>query len=173
MIRCQTGRKFSIQSLITTSTSFGTVCTDGRDIVESANRGMKVFDKGKFDFSWVQPFEFVDLFKRFLHCGSTVLGVKFKWETGCRVSICVVRRFLYLDTDFVNIFFRVPVLPFFFLQTYLFRAYFKSLIKISKGFNKWTCFRKIGLNTILIVSIIRTATSVTTMIFRKYKLHVL
>ena len=172
MIRCQTGRKFSIQSLITTSTSLGTVCTDGRDIVESANRGMKVFDKGKFDFSWVQLFEFVDLFKRFLHCGSTVLGVKFKWETGCRVSICVVRRFLYLDTDFVNIFFRVPVLPFF-LQTYLFRAYFKSVIKISKGFNKWTCFRKTGLNTILIVSIIRTATSVTTMIFRKYKLHVL
>ena len=172
MIRCQTGRKFSIQSLITTSTSFGTVCTDGRDIVESANRGMKVFDKGQFDFSWVQPFEFVVLFKLLLHCGSKVLAVKFKWETACRLSICVVRRFLNLDTDFVNILFRVPVLPFF-LQTYLFRAYFKSVIKISKGFNKWTCFRKIGLNTILIVSIIRTATSVTTMIFRKYKLHVL
>ena len=162
MIRCQTGRKFSIQSLITTSTSFGTVCTDGRDIVESANRGMKVFDKGQFDFSWVQPFEFVVLFKLFLHCGSKVLGVKFKWETACRLSICVVRRFLNLDTDFVNILFRVPVLPFFY-----------RYIKISKGFNKWTCFRKIGLNTILIVSIVRTATSVTTMIFRKYKLHVL
>ena len=51
MIRCQTGRKFSIQSLITTLTSFGTVCTDGRDIVESADRGMKVFNKGQFDFS--------------------------------------------------------------------------------------------------------------------------
>ena len=61
MIRCQTGRKFSIQSLITASTSFGTVCTYGRDIVESADRGMKVFDKGQFDFSRVQPFEFVVL----------------------------------------------------------------------------------------------------------------
>ena len=54
MIRFQTGRKFSIQSLITTSTSFGAFCTDGRDIVESADiveRSMKVFDKGQFDFS--------------------------------------------------------------------------------------------------------------------------
>ena len=28
-----------------------TVCTDGRDIVESAKKGMKVFDMGQFDFS--------------------------------------------------------------------------------------------------------------------------
>ena len=45
-------------------------------------------------------------FKRFLHCGSKVLGVVhsskcfvLKWETGCRVSTCVVGSFLYLDTD--------------------------------------------------------------------------
>ena len=75
MIRCQTGRKFSIQSLITTLAYFGTVCIDGRDIVESVDRGMKVFNKGQFDFSSVQPFEFVVLLKRFLHCGSKVLGV--------------------------------------------------------------------------------------------------
>ena len=30
-----------------------TVCTDGRDIVESADKGMKVFDTGQFDFYFV------------------------------------------------------------------------------------------------------------------------
>ena len=29
------------------------VCTDGRDIVESADKGMKVFDTGQFDFYFV------------------------------------------------------------------------------------------------------------------------
>ena len=40
-----------------------TVCTDGRDIVESADKGMKVFDKGQFDFYFVSValFEFVVL----------------------------------------------------------------------------------------------------------------
>ena len=55
IVRCQlTGRKFSIQlTPIRTSSSFVIVCADGRDIVESANKGMKVFDMGQFDFSWV------------------------------------------------------------------------------------------------------------------------
>ena len=30
-----------------------TVCTNGRDIVESADKGMKVFDTGQFDFYFV------------------------------------------------------------------------------------------------------------------------
>ena len=30
-----------------------TICTNGRDIVESADKGMKVFDKGQFDFYFV------------------------------------------------------------------------------------------------------------------------
>ena len=30
-----------------------TVSTDGRDIVESADKGMKVFDTGQFDFYFV------------------------------------------------------------------------------------------------------------------------
>ena len=30
-----------------------TVCTNGRDIVESADKGMKVFDKAQFDFYFV------------------------------------------------------------------------------------------------------------------------
>ena len=40
-----------------------TVCTDGRDIVESAGKGMKLFDKGQFDFYFVSVtlFEFVVL----------------------------------------------------------------------------------------------------------------
>ena len=94
-------------------------------------------------------------FKRFLYCGSKVLGVvqstkcvMLKWETARRFSTCVVRGFFYLDRDFVDILFRVP-------QCYLFRrrtlfAYFKSLIRISKGFKKWNCricFSKTGLNT--------------------------
>ena len=45
-----------------------------------------------------------------------------------------------------------------------FFAYFKCVIKISKGFKKWNCFRKTGLNTSLIVSIVGTETSVTKMI---------
>ena len=32
-------------------TFFVIVCTDGRDTVGSANKGMKVFDMGQFDFS--------------------------------------------------------------------------------------------------------------------------
>ena len=30
-----------------------TVCSNGRDIVESADKGMKVFDTGQFDFYFV------------------------------------------------------------------------------------------------------------------------
>ena len=40
-----------------------TVCTDGRDIVESADKGVKVFDMGQFDFYFlsVALFELVVL----------------------------------------------------------------------------------------------------------------
>ena len=40
-----------------------TVCTNGRDIVESADKGMKEFDTGKFDFYFlsVALFELVVL----------------------------------------------------------------------------------------------------------------
>ena len=95
-------------------------------------------------------------FKRFLYCGSKVLGVVQSKifcvevsKTACRFSLtCVVRRFLYLDTDFVNILFLVPQCYLFNRRTFF--AYLKSLIKISKGFKKWNCrncFRKTGLNT--------------------------
>ena len=30
-----------------------TVCTNGRDMVESADKGLKVFDTGQFDFYFV------------------------------------------------------------------------------------------------------------------------
>ena len=94
-------------------------------------------------------------FKRFLYCGSKVLGVVqstkcvvLKWETVCTFSTCVVRSFFYLDVDFVDILFRVPQCYLFCRRTLF--AYFKSLIKISKGFKKWNfpyCFSKTGLNT--------------------------
>ena len=40
-----------------------TVCTNGRDIVESGDKGMKVFDRGQFDFYFmsVALFELVVL----------------------------------------------------------------------------------------------------------------
>ena len=40
-----------------------TFCTDGRDIVESADKGVKVFDMGQFDFYFlsVALFELVVL----------------------------------------------------------------------------------------------------------------
>ena len=40
-----------------------TVCTDGRDIVESGDKGLKVFETGQFDFYFVSValFEFVVL----------------------------------------------------------------------------------------------------------------
>ena len=40
LVRCQIGRKLTNQSLITTSSSFVTVCSDKTDrIVESADKG--------------------------------------------------------------------------------------------------------------------------------------
>ena len=171
MIRCQTGWKFSIQSLITTSTSFVTVCTDGKDIVESADRGMKVFDNGQFDFSWVQPSEFVVL----LSDSFIVVPKSWAWSLSEKPRVGFPPVLSEVFCTLIQTLSTSSFAPLYYLfsQTYLFRAYFKSVIKISKGFNKWTCFRKTGLNTILIVSIVRTATSVTTMIFRKYKVHVL
>ena len=38
-----------------------TVCTDGRDIVESADKGMKVFDTGQFDFYFVSAVALFEL----------------------------------------------------------------------------------------------------------------
>ena len=43
----------------------------------------------------------------------------------CRLSTCIVRSFLYLDTDFVDILFRVP-------QCYLFRVFQKPHKDMSK-----------------------------------------
>ena len=95
-------------------------------------------------------------FKRFLYCGFRVLGVVqstkcfvLKREIACRFSSRVVRIFFfYLDTDFVDILFPVPLCYLFRRRTLL--AYFKSLIKVSKGFKKWSCrncFSKTGLKT--------------------------
>ena len=140
----------------------------------------KYLTRDNSTFRKCSPLRIRSSFKRFLHCGSKVLGVVkspkcfvLKWETWCRFSTCVVSSFFCTSIQTLRHFttFRVP-------QCYLFRrrtffAYFKSVIKISKGFKKWNCFRKINLKTSLIVSIVRTATSVTKIIFRKYKFLVL
>ena len=130
-----------------------TVCTDGRSrhSWECWQRHESIWHGTiRLLFRECIPLRTRSSFKRFLYCGSKVLGVVqstkcvvLKWETACRFSTCVVRSFFYLDIDFVDILFRVT-------QCYLFRrrtlfAYFKSLIKISKGFKKWNCrncFRK-------------------------------
>ena len=124
-------------------------------------------------FRECSPLRIRSSFKRFLHCRSKVLRVvqrtkcfALNWETTCRFSTCDIRILLYLDLYF----FIEILLPF--SQTYLL-AYFKSVIKISKGFKKWSCFRKTGLNKSLIVSTVRTATSIRKMISRKYKFHAL
>ena len=51
------------------------VCTDGRDTVESTDKGVKVFDTGQFDFREFSPPRTRSSFKRFLYCVSKVLGV--------------------------------------------------------------------------------------------------
>ena len=38
-----------------------TVCTNGRDIVESADKGMKAFDTGQFDFYFVSAVALFEL----------------------------------------------------------------------------------------------------------------
>ena len=97
-----------------------TVCTDGRDIVESADKGVKVFDTGQFDFYFVGValVEFVVLLsdsftvvpKSWAYVVQSTKCFVLKWETACRSSTCVVRSFFfYLDTDVVDNLFRVPL----------------------------------------------------------------
>ena len=83
-------------------------------------------------FRECSPLRIRSSFKRFLYCGSKVLGVVqstkcfvLKWETACKFSTGVVKSFFYHDADFFDILFRFPL-------CYLFRrrslfAYFKSL----------------------------------------------
>ena len=92
IVRYQKGRKFSIQSLITTSTSFGTVCTYGRRYLTRDN---SIFSSVALRIS--------SCFKGFLHCDSKVLSVVqrikcfvLKWETARRLFICVVEKFFIL-----------------------------------------------------------------------------
>ena len=121
-------------------------------------------------------------FKWFLHCGSKVLGIVqstkcfvLKWETACfctLIQTLSTSSFASLDVTFFLRFWNRQCA---FEIKYLFQkriAYFKSVRNISKGFKKWNCFRKSSLNTILIVSIVRTATLVTKIISPKYKFHV-
>ena len=52
-----------------------TVCTNGRDIVESADKGMKVFDTGQFDFYFVS----VALFELVVLLSHSVTVVPKSW----------------------------------------------------------------------------------------------
>ena len=89
-------------------------------------------------------------FKRLLYCGSKVLGVVqstkcfvLKWETSVGFPLALSEVFFCTSIQILSIFSFASLNATFF-------AYFKSLIKISKGFKKWNCrncFRKTGLNT--------------------------
>ena len=72
IVRYQTGQKFCIQS----SSSFVTVCTDGRDTVETAE-ALKCLTRDNSTFCEWSPLCILpsSAFKRFFHCGSKVSGV--------------------------------------------------------------------------------------------------
>ena len=161
--------------LLTHSTSGPPVM--GWDIVESADKGMKVFTRDNSFFVSV-ALRIRSSFKLFFHCGSKVLGVVqstkcfvSKWETACRFSTSRCQTFFVPMIQTLSTSSFASLCYLFHRRTFF--VYFKSVIKMSKGFRKWNCFRKTGLNTILIVSIVRTATSVSKMISPKYKFHVL
>ena len=111
-----------------------TVCTDGRSrhSWECWQRHESIWHGTiRLLFRECIPLRTRSSFKRFLYCGSKVLGVVqstkcfvLKWETACMFSTCVVRSFLYRFYRF----FRHPLsrpsmLPF--SQTYLFRVFQK------------------------------------------------
>ena len=140
------------------------------------------WDNSRSTFREYSPLRILRSFKRFRHCGSKVLGIVqstkcfvFKWETACfciLIQTLSTSSFASLNVTFFLRFWNTQCA---FEIKYLFQkriAYFKSVIKISKGFKKWNCFRKSSLNTSLIVSIARTAKSDTKIISRKYKFHV-
>ena len=156
-----------------------TVCTDGGDMEcwqshESIWHGtIRLFvSVAHFELLVLLSDSFTVVPKSWAYVVRSTKCFVLKWETACTFSTCVVSSFLYLDTNFVDILFLVP-------QCYLFRrrnffAYFKTLIKISKGFKKRNCrncFRKTGFYELFFLlkkfSIVRTPTSVTKMISRK------
>ena len=138
--------------------------------VESANKGMNVFDMGQFDFSWIR---IRISFKQFLDFALfSKSWVQFKALNVLCWMVSEKPR-----VRFPPALWKVCIQPLstssFASLSVTFLAYFKIVMKISKGFRKWTCFRKIGLNTSLIVSIVTTETSVTKVMSHKYKFHVL
>ena len=151
LVSCQIGRKLSNRSLITTSSSFVTVCSDKTDrIVESADKGWpKVLDTGQFDFRYCSPLRirssFIIWFQSLGH-SSKRSNLFLCWSKKQRVVFQ-----LRCQKFFVPCYrlcqpplLCLSMLPF--SQTYVFRVF----QKISKG-----------LNTSLIVSMFRAATSVT------------
>ena len=128
----QKGGKFSIQSTpFPSSSSFVIVYTDGRDIVESANKGMKVYlTWDNLTFRECSPLRIRSSFKRFRPSISKLLGVV--QSTKCFVLNEV--RNLYLDTDFVDILVRVP-------QCYIF-GLFQKRHKDIQRFQEKKLFQK-------------------------------
>ena len=114
-------------------------------------------------------------FERFLHCGSKVFGIVqstkcfvLKWETACFCTLIHTLSISYFASLNVTFFLR------FWNKILISKAHcvFQSVIKIFNGLKKWNCFRTSSLNTGLMVSLVRTATSVTKIISREYKFHV-
>ena len=121
-------------------------------------------------FRECSPLRIRSSFKRFLHCGSKVLGV-------VKSPRCFVLKWEKPRVGFPPALFQFFVPRYRFYRHPLSRSSMLPFSRISKAlqryprvFNKkWNSFRKINLKTSLIVSIVRTATSVTKIIFVKYK----
>ena len=116
-----------------------TVCTDGRDIVESADKGMTWHGTIRL-FVSVAHFKPVVLLSDCF--GSKVLGVVqnakcfvLKWETSVGFPpALIVTSSLYLDTGFVDILFRVPQCYLFRRRTFLAVTVLKFLQKLALDF---------------------------------------
>ena len=168
---------FTIQSTsIPTSSSLVTICADGRDIVESANKGMKVFGTtcDNKTFRECSPPRIRSYFERFFDSISKVLGVVQRtkccaeWSEKPRVGFPPALQEVFctsIQTLSTSPFASLNITFFAGIPFHLFQKRHKA--KIPKGFRKWNCFRETGLNTGLIVSIVGTEISVTKVISRK------
>ena len=165
---------------IPTSSSFVFVCTDGRDMLRVLTKAWKyltwgnpTFREFEFVFPLSDPFTlFPKFWVHFKALNVLCWMISEKPPVGFPPVLWKVFS-TSIQTLWTSSFASLSV---------TFFAYFELVIKISKGFRKWNCFRKTGLNTNLIVSIVATETSVTKVMSRvqvqicthvKYKFHVL
>ena len=111
IVRFQRGQKFSIQSPFVSCHCLHRWERQLRLLTEV----WKHLTQDNSTFCECYPLRIPSSFKRFFRCVFKVLGLVqsakcfvLKWEIASRFSTRVVKSFLRLDTDFVDIHFRVP-----------------------------------------------------------------